>query len=431
MSIIIYGMGLSGEALKNRLKNQNLIFYDDNPQKSQVTYEQALLSLGKTSLVIFSPGVPKDAPLLLRCKELNIKAICEFEFGVRKIKARQIAVTGTNGKTTVCQLIHHILMRCGKKSYLLGNVGNPVSALTASNEDEFAVIEASSFQLEDFNGYNPFVAAITNIAPDHIDRHKSFENYILAKCNIFLNQSGEGHALFNYDDLCVKELSCLCKSDRVFYSMKEKNIRGCFLQENFAVCTLFESTYYIKLQNIKYYVKHNISNILCAVTASLLAGAQAEQIERALLDFSFDKHRLQYVDAVKGVKFYNDSKGTNIHATLSAIGNFDSYCLILGGLSKGCSYDELFENMCGCKFACVIGSNSDEVFCAAKRKGFFNIAFCETLEKAAQLCFEKALELNASCVLLSPASASFDMFKDYKERGDIYIKSVYEIKAKF
>lgn len=409
---LIYGAGKSGLALYELLSADNSVhIYDDKTLNSHLpilNFGEAVEVLSTADALIISPAVSYDAPLVKVALALEVEVVGELAFSMRYCKARVIAVTGTNGKTTVTEMINHVLKNNGIDSYLLGNGGVPLATKCMElNVGQTVVLEVSSFQLERYVDFDPYISVVTNLAPDHIDRHKTMEEYVNCKKNIFIHQSKDNFALFNQDDPLVAELADLCPCKVKYFSEKGQ----------------------IPLQNtafMKYYYTHSISNLQCVTAVCQILGLTDEQISSALSTFRPSKHRLELVSTVNGVTFINDSKGTNIHATLMALTHYDRIALILGGSDKGYEFDGLFSQMQNVKFIVAIGQTKEKILQAAERAKFDNITTAANLENATRICFDFALK-NDCVVLLSPACASFDMFKNYEHRGNEFCLAVNNI----
>lgn len=421
---MIYGAGASGKALCALLSKENTYLYDDNALLSQLSYEQVLSLLPSMDCLIISPGISVESGLCCSARKLHVRVIGEFEFSSRRCKARQIAVTGTNGKTTTTEMINHILTCCGIDSVLLGNGGVPLSTkCDILSERQTAVLEVSSFQLEGYMGYNPFVSAITNVAPDHLDRHGNFDDYKTAKSNVCRYQSPMNFTLYNCDDREANLLTVDVKSKRISFGAYNVNA-DCYFGNGRIICR-FGSNYYEIKANIEHYACHNTSNMVCAAAVSLLCGAKEADVSNAINSFVFSPYRMQLVRTIDSVHFYNDSKGTNVHATLAAISSLNSVCLIMGGSDKGYDFDEIFSMHTRLHHVVCFGQTADKIIEAAKRCGYYSIDKADGLETAVMLSYLKAKE--GADVLFSPACASFDQFANYIERGNKFTQIVNSI----
>lgn len=425
---LIYGNGVSGKALYKLLKTDAIVhIYDDNTERSEISFKQALSLFSSLDCLILSPGVSRNSLLCKLVEASGIPIIGEFEFSAKRCLATQVAITGTNGKTTTTEMLHHILNYCGITAKLLGNGGIPfASQCSVMGKEHIAVLEVSSFQLEGFTDYKPYISAILNITPDHLDRHGSYQSYISAKRNVFASQMQNSFTVLCKDDVNCRSLFNEVKGKLLSYSLSD-HTADCYYGENEIICNIRGDCYKIPT-NIEHYVCHNISNIVCAAAISLLLGAKTIQISEAIRSFTLSPHRVEFCGEVNGVDFYNDSKATNIDATLSAIDNFRKICLIVGGSDKGLNYEKLFLFPEKLDFVACIGKTAPKILKAAKCKNFERISFFVDLQEAVKACYAYAKESGAT-VLLSPACASFDTFSDYKQRGEKFREIVRTLSA--
>ena len=432
-NVLVYGMGKSGFAAARLLlsKGCRVFLYDDGgiDEKAEPLVGLGALPLDdlledlvrKLSFAVVSPGVPPD-----RLKKLGgVKIISELELGWRDCKGDVAAVTGTNGKTTVCGLIADIVAAGGRKVFLLGNVGTPVSAKAAETENGgVCVIEASSFQLERVDCFRPKVAALLNIAPDHIDRHGDMESYIKAKLRIFENQTEDDFAVLNADDPVVAAAADGVKARKVWFSA-EKVTNGAYVSDG---KVFFRGTEIMPAAESPLAGKHNLTDLLCAVCVCSLLGIAPEICRSAVRNFSPPPHRLAEAGFVGGVRFVDDSKATNVSAVLPVMGLYPETALILGGSGKGCRFDGLFRSVPGNVSMCVLtGETGDELAAAAARQGFTRFVFAEDFRSAVKIAYHAVAPRGT--VLLSPACASFDEFGGYAERGEEFVRIVGEIKS--
>lgn len=424
--IMVYGNGKTGQSVAKMLQRlgKNATIYDDAVDKD------ANVIFSENSLVIVSPGVPPFAKGLLTAEKNGCEIVGELEYCFGLCKGKCISVTGTNGKTTVCEMIYHILQKCNVKSRLLGNGGVPFSSQVLDvAQDETVVLESSSFQLRDCRQFAPFVSVLTNLAPDHLNYHRDLDDYILAKRNNFLHQTN-GFALFNLDDpLSVKE-SEHCKCAKLFYSVFDRSA-NCYIDGEMLILRTANKTLRANSAPIAGFLRHNLSNALAAILACHCAGVDLTAATNALADFRFPPHRLQKVASICGVEFVNDSKATNVHATVSAIKCFScKLALIAGGSDKGESYDPIFQSIQG-KDAIVVavGQTASAIATCGKKFGV-HVILSDDIATAVRYCFEK-LRYVGGVVLMSNACASFDRFHDFGERGDYFVKAVQEIQSEY
>ena len=422
--IIVYGKGKTGQSLIKMLQklHRNAILYDD------VTGFDGNGEFTQNCLVLLSPGVPPTAKGLLLSRERQAKVVGELEFCFPYCKGKCISVTGTNGKTTTCEMIYHVLRECGKSSRLLGNGGVPISSQVLDvQEDDIVVLESSSFQLLDCEDFAPFVSVTTNLAMDHINYHGSFEQYARAKQNNFIHQE-KGYALFNLDDGGAVGLSQSARCERLFYSVSNSEA-NCYYDGSNVVLRSDGQMTKVSAVFLSQFAKHNLSNALGAILACVCVGVLPNQAVSALHSYRLLPHRLQQVTTVCGVTFVDDSKATNVHATVSALSCFSqNLALVLGGSSKGESYDPIFEAVGeNVKLIVAVGDTASDIQSTGKKYGI-DVKIFDDFKQATQYCFEQ-IKVIGGVVLMSNACASFDKFSGYNERGDYFQKAVKEIQS--
>lgn len=422
--IVIYGRGKTGQSLYKLLQKQGktAIFFDDT-QGFDCSYQ-----FSKNTTVIVSPGVKPTAKGLLLAKKCGAKIVGELEYCFPLCKSPCVSVTGTNGKTTTCQLIYHILQFCNKSAYLLGNGGVPFAqhVLDCSAQD-IVVLESSSFQLYRSNNFAPKVSLFTNLAVDHLDYHKNMADYSLAKQNNFLHQQSDCFAIFNADDKNTLALSQKSKCNTLFYSTTNVHA-NCYLCNNNVVLNLFGKVQKCSAKAISQMFVHNQSNCLGAILACSVLGVTLYDCVQAIFTFTFPDHRMQVVDSFCSVTFVDDSKGTNVHATVSACrcikGNL---ALILGGSQKGYCFDDIFTNLSpSVKCVCVSGQTATDIANCGKKYGIIVHIF-DDLKECVQSSFYVLKNIGGT-VLMSNACASFDKFSGYAQRGDYFRQLVGELK---
>lgn len=386
--------------------------------------------LNKIDCIVLSPGVDsKEWEQIVF--EYNIEVVSEIEIAFRFCRGITAAITGTNGKTTTTLLLNHILNECGVKSFAVGNIGNAFSQQCQNiRENEIAVCEVSSFQLENIVSFKPKVVGFLNLKPDHLDRYKAFDVYKKAKENIFKNFDKSCFAVLNYGD---KNVRLLYKPDMntLWFSSSEKlptECDGAYLQKN----TIFftknnKNTARISLKNVKLIGKHNVENIMCACLMANCLGVDLSKMEEVVCSFTGVEHRMEFVARVFNSDFYNDSKATNIASTIAAIKCFNKdIFLILGGSDKGENFANLFINIPkNVKQIFVYGQTSTKIVQHATLAGFVEIKKFETLDEAFNEVVKNLYE--NLIVLFSPACASFDQFKNYEERGEKFKRLVREL----
>ncbi|NLO88971.1 MAG: UDP-N-acetylmuramoyl-L-alanine--D-glutamate ligase [Clostridia bacterium] len=383
-----------------------------------------------TDLVIVSPGVPLDVPPIKQALEKGIPVWSELELAFRMFNVPVVAVTGTNGKTTTTALIGAMFKDAGRSVVVAGNIGVPlIEKVPEITPDHVVVVEVSSFQLERIETFKPRVGIVLNLTPDHLDRHGNFENYARAKERIFLNQCGEDFSILNYDDKYVRKMAQSTKGQVIFFSTRHTLEQGAYLFNDAVHVVLGDSGNWV-LNRGDIYIKgeHNVQNALAAILAGAVMGLERESMGKTLKTFRGVPHRLEFVDEIGGVKYVNDSKGTNPDASIKALMAFDEpIVLIAGGKNKGSDFSEFAEVVKKKARAVVLlGEAADEIFYALKKKGFEEIHRESSFERAVYHAGEVARP--GEVVLLSPACASWDMFNNYEERGDLFKKLVASLR---
>ncbi|MCH5151073.1 MAG: UDP-N-acetylmuramoyl-L-alanine--D-glutamate ligase [Clostridiales bacterium] len=422
--IVVYGRGKTAQSLLKMLQKLHLdaIMYDD------ATGFDGNGKFSENSLVLLSPGVPPQAKGVQLARQNGANVVGELEFCFPYSKGKCISVTGTNGKTTTCEMIYHVLQNCGVSSRLLGNGGVPFSSQVLEVvENEIVVLESSSFQLLDCKGFAPFVSVVTNLAVDHLNYHGSFEQYAKAKENNFVHQK-EGYALFNLDDGGAVNLSRKAKCKTLFYSVNNTEA-NCYYDGDNVVLRCDGQITRISARFLKQYAKHNLSNSLGAILACACVGIPPNLAVDALQTYALLPHRLQQVANFCGVTFIDDSKATNVHATVSALSCFSQNVgLILGGSDKGENYDPIFETMgTNVKLVVAVGETAADIRQCGQKHGV-DVKIYDDFSKATRYCFEQMKNIGG-VVLMSNACASFDLFSGYGERGDYFQKAVKEIQS--
>ena len=387
-----------------------------------------LLTFRRQDLIVVSPGVPLDTPELAQVRSFGLPVIGELELAARFLKGRTVAITGSNGKTTTTTLLGEILKKAGFPTLVGGNIGVPVVGLIDQSTDEtWSVLEVSSFQLESTEQFHPNIAVILNITPDHLDRHGSFENYALAKERIFAAQNARDFAVLNADNARAADAATRSAAKVYWFSVEHPVKQGAWLEEGFVVYRTARDAAterVMPLRGIPLKGAHNVENVLAAVAAARLAGVPAEAIRSAIESFQAVEHRLEFVAAVNGVEFYNDSKATNVDATAKAVAAFQSGIhLILGGKDKGSDYTLLAQLLRErVRAVYTIGSAAAKI--ESHLRGVVSIHSCETLENAVGAAASAARP--GEVVLLAPACSSFDQFENYEHRGRVFKQLVSE-----
>jgi UDP-N-acetylmuramoylalanine--D-glutamate ligase len=376
-------------------------------------------SLLNQDLLIPSPGVPADAPLLKAAREKGITVWSEIELADRFLDGRLIGITGSNGKTTTTSLIHHILQHAGFSTILAGNIGTPmISRVELTSEETVTVAELSSFQLELIETFHPDISVLLNLTPDHLDRHKTMEAYAAAKARIFEKQTESDFAVVNADDPAARRLAPK-RPQTYWFSRKEAVLQGTFVRgEEIIFHSRKQEEMLFRREEISLPGTHNLENVLAAVTAARLAGAAHEAIAEAVRTFAGVEHRLEFVTEIAGVRYYNDSKATNVDATLKALEAFPGGVLvILGGKDKGSDYSTLRQALRERSvLAVLIGEAAGKI--EGQISGSVAIERAGNLQRAVEIASQAARR--GDVVLLAPACASFDQFKNYEQRGRVF-----------
>jgi UDP-N-acetylmuramoylalanine--D-glutamate ligase len=379
----------------------------------------ALAHLAAQDLIVPSPGVPSNHPDLVAASAAGVPIWSEIELAWRFLRGRLIAITGSNGKTTTTSLIGHILAASGMPVIVAGNIGTPLIArVDESNDKAITVAEVSSFQLELIDSFRPDISVLLNLTPDHLDRHTSFEDYARAKARIFENQTERDAAIINADDPAATEHAP--SGQQIFwFSRKKRVVNGAYLSGDQIVFRREgEDVTLLNRSQITLRGDHNLENVLAAASAAFLLGAAPAQIAAAVHSFPGVEHRLEFVAEISGVSFFNDSKATNVDATIKALEAFPRGLLvILGGKDKGSDYAPLIPLLRErSKLVLLIGAAADKI--AAQLGSAVPFERVGTLERAVDLAHKRARE--GDTVLLAPACASFDQFENYEHRGRVF-----------
>jgi len=370
-------------------------------------------------LIVVSPGVPVDAPLLVQARSLGEAVIGELELAAQFLPGPIVAITGSNGKTTTTTLTGEILAAAGMPVLVGGNIGTPAIALAErAKTDTVIVLEVSSFQLETIQTFRPKVAVVLNVTPDHLDRHRTLEVYVDAKARIFENQRGEDFAVLNADDPICTTMAARTRAQLFWFRRQKEVQQGAWLRDgNILFRNGSQQREVMLVSEIPLKGAHNLENVLAAVCASALMGCAPEKIRQTVMDFKAVEHRLEFVTTIRGVDYYNDSKATNVDATIKALESFPSHIhLILGGKDKGSDYTVLNDLLRQrVKRVYTIGAAATKI--ESQIKGV-EVVHAETLDNALRKA--NALAQPGDVVLLAPACASFDQFKSYEHRGRVF-----------
>ena len=445
-NILIMGLGVSGVSTIKALSKlgANIVVSDLKSKNELKEYIKEIhfypveyflgtnnVPLDNIDLIVKSPGIPLNVPVIQKAKEKNIEVITDIELGYRiKPESSLIAITGTNGKTTTATLAGEFFKKTGLKCHVVGNIGVGIllDLVNSSKEDVF-VVETSSFQLENTINFKPSISLVLNISPDHINWHGSYNNYINSKKKIFLNQDKNDFTILNYDDPLVRNMKDEINSNIFWFSVHNILDKGVYINKSSIVINDGrEEMEVISCKDLKIPGKHNLQNILASISIGWLMELDIKDMASVLKDFKGLEHRIEYVTNIKGIGFYNDSKGTNPISSIEAIKALkESIILIAGGMDKGSNFQEFVKSFNGrVKDLILLGETSEKIKEAAIENGFENIYIVEDMESAVKKSFE--LGNKGDKVLLSPACASWDMYKSYEDRGLDFKKAVLNLK---
>lgn len=444
--VIVVGTGISGIGAVKLLCEVGAVpvLYDGNDkldkQEIRARFPEGVdadIVLGElpeellkdADLAVISPGVPIDSPVVLEFNGAGVPVWGEIELAYNYEKGVVAAITGTNGKTTTTTLVGEIIKAWGKETFVVGNIGNSYTAeVLKTNSESVTVAEISSFQLETVHEFRPKVSAILNITPDHLNRHYTMENYAAVKEKIAANQTKDDYIVLNYDDEVLRKFGGETTATPVYFSRKQKVSHGTYLEGTMIKYTDGnEVTDVIDVRDMLLFGAHNHENVMAAAAICMQMGVPVDIIAETIRNFKAVEHRIEYVRTLDGVEYYNDSKGTNPDSTIKAIEAMPKKTiLIAGGYDKHSEFDEMIKTFGDTIIELVLlGVTKDKIAAAARAQGFENIRFVESLKEAVEVCHEDAKE--GQIVLLSPACASWDMFKSYEERGKLFKQYVNEL----
>ena len=446
---IVAGTGKSGISATKLLVNHGVKVYlfDENKDRDieaikEKTGDSELVqielgelgedALSSSQLMVISPGIPVDAPFTDVVRNAGIPIWSEIELAYHYGKGKIAAITGTNGKTTTTALVGEIVKAHNAKTIVVGNIGIPYTELCDTTDDDSdTVAEISSFQLETVIDFHPNVSAILNLTPDHLNRHYTFENYGNVKFSITKNQTMDDVTVLNYDDEHTRAMGEKAKDHChvVYFSRLEKPAGGVYVEDGDIILEDGDKKINVlAIKDLKLMGAHNVENVLAAVGISYYMGVPVDVIRDVATSFKAVAHRIEYVDTVDGVAYYNDSKGTNPDAAIKGIQAMVAPTVLIGGgYDKGSEYDEWIEAFDGkVKWLVLIGQTAQKIADCAKRHGFNSIIFEENLQDAVAYCHENAVDGDA--VLLSPACASWGQFDNYEQRGDMFKEYVRSYK---
>ena len=431
--VLVIGLGISGiSAIKALHALGAKIYISDSKDESELVdilkeishiqynsyFNKNILDLSTFDLIVKSPGVPPNIDLIKRALKDNIEVIGDIELAYRISKTKNlIAITGTNGKTTTTTLVGQIFQKNNKNTYLAGNIGIGIlDVILQANEEDFVVIEASSFQLEHSETFKPQVSLILNISPDHLNWHGSYDNYIHSKLKIFKNQNYSDFLVLNYDDEVLKNIDA--KTNIIWFSTKQILDSGIYLDGDNIIINYKDYNFkFMNCENLLIKGRHNIENIMGSIGIALAMELNLELVKEAIMEFKGVEHRLEFVCEFNGLKFYNDSKGTNPESTIKAIESFqDGIILIAGGYNKDSDFNQLFNSFNNkVKSLILLGETKDRIKKTALEHNFKRVHMVDNMEQAVNLAYNLAKE--GDNILLSPACASWDMYKNFEDRG--------------
>lgn len=439
--VVVVGTGVSGMGAVKLLSetSADITLYDGNDKADRDEILKKIpddcdlrLIIGEmpdevvkeTDFLVISPGVPIDSDIVKLFEKENVPVWGEIELAYNFEKGTVFAITGTNGKTTTTTLVGEIMKKYNNQTFVVGNIGNSyTSEVLKTTKDSYTVAEISSFQLETIREFAPKGSAILNITPDHLNRHYTMENYAAVKESITKNQwkvREDDYCVLNYDDKVLREFGKTIKNP-VYFSRKEKPSKGAYLDGRIIRYFDGKNDYEVmSVDDMHLFGNHNYENVMAAIAMTIEAGVPLNIIINVIKDFMGVEHRIEYVRDKNGVRYYNDSKGTNPDSSIKALEAMSRpTILIAGGYDKHSEFDEFIEAFDNkVKLMVLLGQTADKIEETAVRHGFTNIIKTDSLEKAVKICAENAV--SGDVVLLSPACASWGMFKNYEERGKLF-----------
>ena len=444
---LCFGVGKSGKAaaaLLRRLGEFAVLYTTEMQDFSEIQSSEGLedidvvcgdiacdpTMMDRFDEIVLSPGIPLDNPMVEKFKAAGKKMIGEIELGYRYNKGKIVAITGTNGKTTTTTLVGEIMKRKYSDVKVVGNIGIPFTdTADKTTEDSVTVIEVSSFQLETIEEFHADVTAILNVTPDHLNRHHTMEKYAECKEKVTNKATASDICVLNADNSYTADFALRCPATPKMFSAEKELSEGIFLRGKDII--LRENGTEKKLMNVKemnLVGQCNAENVMAAILIGLAMDVELSDIIDTVKNFKAVEHRIEYTATKRGVRFYNDSKGTNPDAAIQAVKAMDApTCLIGGGYDKGSEYDEWIESFDGkIKKLVLIGETADKIALCAANCGFKDVMYADSLEEAIDICYENALP--GENVLLSPACASWGMFDNFEQRGNIFKEYVLKLK---
>ncbi len=434
--VLVFGLGISGIGAAGLLEEQGaeVLLYDGNEKLKEEEVRNKLEDGSKAriiiggfpeelldtlDIVILSPGVPADLPLVNRMREKGILVTGEVELAFESGKGDVLAITGTNGKTTTTALLGEIMKNYRDDVFVVGNIGNPYTAAAGKmSGGSITVAEMSSFQLETILDFRPKVSAILNFTPDHLNRHHTMEAYVNAKKNIARNQTEEDYCILNYEDRLTREFGENIRAQVLYFSSRRKLEKGICLEDGKIIYRNEGTTEICGVEELNLLGVHNYENVMAAAAMALVYGVPAEIVRESVKAFKGVEHRIEYVAEKNGVAYYNDSKGTNPDAAIKGIQAMNRPTVLIGGgYDKESVYTEWINSFEGkVKRLILLGETKEKIAEDARSCGFYDYVFADTFEEAVLEAAKTAKPGDA--VLLSPACASWDMFSSYEVRGE-------------
>mgnify|MGYP001049804757 FL=1 len=437
-NVLVFGSGISGVGAVKLLEKHGakVVLYDGNEKLDREEVRKKLPEdtgaeivigefpeelLERIEIVVLSPGVPADLPVVEEMKERGILVTGEVELAYEFGKGDVLAITGTNGKTTTTTLLGEIMKAYKEEVFVVGNIGNPYTvAADAMTDKSIAVAEMSSFQLETVSKFRPKVSAILNFTPDHLNRHHTMENYVKAKKNIAKNQEVSDYCILNYEDERTREFGENLAAKVLYFSSRRKIEQGIYLENGKIIYKYPDEVEICHVDELKLLGLHNYENYMAAIAMAAVYGVPFDIIRKAVKEFQGVEHRIEYVTEKKGVAYYNDSKGTNPDAAIKGIQAMNRRTVLIGGgYDKDSDYTEWIRAFDGkVKKLILLGQTKEKIADAAEKCGFHDYVLVDTFEEAVLLAARTACAGEA--VLLSPACASWGMFPNYEVRGRVF-----------
>jgi UDP-N-acetylmuramoylalanine--D-glutamate ligase len=450
--VLVLGLGRSGIAAIAKLKSLRAeVVGSDSSQSEQMSAvaeelrrEDVAVILGpqkedlliEIDLVIVSPGVPSNSPVIIAAREKSITVWSEIELAFRLTDKPIIAITGTNGKTTTTTLIGEIFLAAGRPAAVVGNIGVPLISAAEDKTIEYLIVEVSSFQLEAIERFKPHIAVMLNVTEDHLDWHPDFEDYVRSKERIFMNQTDEDHAIINADDAVVENIAKNVKAGIISTTKVDGKMAELFTKDGKIMAraglrgdsrTVERLIEICRISDLQIPGLHNIDNVMAAAGVGLVVGIDEEVIADAIKGFKGLSHRIEFVKTLNGVDFYDDSKATNVDATVKAVNAFAGpLILMLGGRNKGNSFAPLASGIhAGVKGVVGFGESGQQIISDMPMDVIKE--YSKSVEDATKIA--ERLAKPGYTVLFSPACASFDAFNGYAERGDVFKKAVLSLRG--